>query len=62
MYGIRCITDSLVEWVTDNCHVESWQWTGDTFWMDDRKYAEDIVAGLISDGFVEGTDFERVSS
>lgn len=36
LFGLVCKTKEAKQWVKDNLECESWQWLGNTLWMDIR--------------------------
>jgi len=44
------MTSEALEWINENCEVESWQWVGGSLAIDHR-FAEYIIYGLADAGF-----------
>ncbi len=47
--GITPITQAAREWIKEHCHVEPWQWLGETLNVE-LRYVGDIAAGMQRDG------------
>ena len=43
-------TESARTWVGDNVQVEGYQWLGARSFAVDRRYAEDLMTGMVEDG------------
>lgn len=45
IFGITPLTKRARRWINDNLQADSWQWCGNTLWIDIRM-AEDIVNAI----------------
>ena len=50
MYLVTPKTEQAREWVSDNVHLEPWQWLGQSFAVD-HHFIENLEQGFLGAGF-----------
>lgn len=52
VFVVQPLTVAARDWLEDNGQAAPWQWFGGALCLDDRRYARDLVNGMVDDGLV----------
>lgn len=51
LFLFTLLTEAAAGWIEENVETESWQWLGTSTLCVDQHYAENLLNGLLAEGF-----------